>query len=79
MDKNKEFCTAVHQYVEYWEQQCKGNTKDGLTGLAFSILRLLDGLAPNFHGNLKSLTNENPSKLLHHLFRQTSAKEAEEK
>jgi hypothetical protein len=64
------FCNAVHQYVEYWEMQDKRTQKEQLTGLAFSILRLLDGVAPNFEGNIKTIANENPVKMLHHMYRQ---------
>lgn len=69
------FCNAVHQYVEYWESQNKRTQKEQLTGLAFSILRLLDGVSPNFDGNITTIVNENPPKMLHHMYRQDYLKE----
>lgn len=62
-----EFCNAINEYVDYWDGQDRSK-KECLNGLAFCILRLLDGVAHNFEGNISTLAREYPSKSLHNSF-----------
>ena len=52
-----EFLTAIKWYVNYWDKQ-NGTTKENLSGLAFSILVMLDGHSGSFDGNIESLAKE---------------------
>ena len=70
-NKAAEFCTVIHQYIDYWEKQSEKTKKERLNGLAFSILRILDGLSPKYDGDIHSLVEMAPTSLLHDMFRQT--------
>ncbi len=62
------FCEAVRKYVEYWTKQSNHSHEEKLNGLAFSILRLLDGLSDEYEGNIQLLAEEHPFVALHHAF-----------
>lgn len=69
-DKTSDFCVAILQFVDYWDNYPEKTKKESLQGLAFSILRLLDGLGPNFDGDINTLARDNTKKLFHHSLRE---------
>jgi hypothetical protein len=39
----EEFLSQVHSYVEYWQNESRSDEKGKVSGVAFSILALIDG------------------------------------
>ena len=76
-NNDNKFCTAINEYIDYWGKMSDRTEQEKLRGLAFSILRLLDGLAPNFEGNLKTLEEVQTKILLHHAFRKSQGNQNE--
>lgn len=69
-DENK-FINGIGEYIDYWTEENGRTEKERLAGLAFSILRMLDGVAPNYRGSLHTLATRRSSKPLHHVLKST--------
>lgn len=71
MNKNKDLLNAIEKYIEYWAKQSDKTELERLRGLAFSILRILDGVSSNFKGDLNTLAELKSPRLLHHAYLET--------
>ena len=62
--KDDQLCNTINAYVEFWDKQESKSQKEKLNGLAFSILRIFDGVDTFFDQPTKIRTH----KMLHNMY-----------